>query len=441
MNVAEPRPLTVSERHRARRLAYRNAALWALGNGLGSSWLLVWLAMDLGARQIGLGLSLIRAAPQLAGLLRLGAPAMIGRLAGRKSFCIGAYLASTAVLAALPVLTVPGWLPSAGSTLIVLVGLWCTYHLLEYLGTVALWSWLGDLVPQRVRGRFLGRRERWLLVGQSIGMLASGLFVYLWSKHAPPTAGFRWLGYALPLALGTLLMALSVRPLVHMPAVVTGRIVRAGADLHAMLAPLADRRMRRLLAFGCWFSFFNGLTLPVQDSYLKQSLGLGLAVPLVLTVALRLGQLSVSPRVGRLADRLGNLPVLAVSVPLVAAGPLGYFMATPAQPWWIVGAWLLWIAYVGINVCLPNLLLKLSPRGGNTPYIATYYAVTGLALAASTICGGLLLDAWRGHSFYLPGLGVQDYWHTAFLLSWIARSLGLVVLLAVIEPAEQSPKS
>jgi len=37
--------------------------------------------------------------------------------------------------------------------------LWCTYHLLEYLGTVALWAWLADLVPLRIRGRFLGRRE------------------------------------------------------------------------------------------------------------------------------------------------------------------------------------------------------------------------------------------------------------------------------------------
>jgi hypothetical protein len=439
MNVGCCRLLSVVQRRRVRRLAYRNAAIWALGNGLANSWLLLWFAMDLGAWRIGLGLSLIRAAPHLAGLLRLGAPAMIGRLAGRKTFCISAYLASTVVLGALPVLTVPGWLPSAGATLAVLVGLWCTYHLLEYLGTVALWSWLADLVPQRVRGRFLGRRERWMLIGQALGMVASGALDYAWRAAVPPTGMFRWLGYAVPLAAGTLLMACSVWPLARVPAVATGRIIRAGADLRAMLAPLSDWRLWRLLAFGCWFSFFNGLTLPVQDSYLKKALGLALFVPLVLQVMLRIGQLAVSPWIGRMADRHGNRLVMGLSVPLIAAAPLCYFVATPSEPWWIVGAWMLWIAYVGINVGLPNLLLKVSPRGANTTYIATYYAVNGLALAASTIAGGLLFDALGGRWFYVPGLGSQDYWHAAFVGSWIARSLGLLVLWVVVEPDAEQP--
>lgn len=431
-------PLTVVQRRRGRRLAYRNAATWALGNGLANSWLLLWFAMDLGVWRVGLGVSLIRAAPHLAGLLRLGVPALIGRLAGRKTFCIAAYLASTVALGVLPLLTVPGWLPSAGSTLAVLVGLWCTYHLLEYLGTVALWSWLADLVPQRVRGRFLGRRERWMLVGQALGMIAGGTLDYAWRTCLPPTPWNRWLGYAIPLATGTLLMALSVGPLIRMPPVLTGRMIRAGADLRAMLAPLADPRLLRLLAFGCWFSFFNGLTLPVQDAYLKRGLGLALLVPLGLQVALRIGQLTVSPWVGRMADRHGSRRVMAVSVPLIAAAPLCYFVATPSQPWWIVGAWALWIAYVGVNVGLPNLLLKVSPQGANTPHIATYYAVNGLALAASTILGGLLFDALRDRSFFIPGLGTQDYWHAAFVGSWIARSLGLVVLLTVVEPDNSS---
>jgi len=30
--------------------------------------------------------------------------------------------------------------------------------------------------------------------------------------------------------------------------------------------------------------------------------------------------------------------------------------------WWFAGAWVLWIAYAGLNLCLPNLMLKLSRR-------------------------------------------------------------------------------
>jgi hypothetical protein len=50
------------------------------------------------------------------------------------------------------------------------------------------------------------------------------------------------------------------------------------------------------------------------------------------------------------------------------------------------------VAYAGLNVCLPNLMLRLSPGESNTLYIALYFTVTGLGYAASTIVSGALLD-------------------------------------------------
>ena len=117
---------------------------------------------------------------------------------------------------------------------------------------------------------------------------------------------------------------------------------------------------------------------------------------------------------------------------LVAQGPLFYFFSTPDQRWWLVGAWVVWIAYAGINVCLPNLMLKLSPGRSNTPYIAMFYAVTGLCYAANTIIGGFLLDRY-GHCTWTCFGVVLDYYEGVFLLGWIARSLGALVLLLVIE--------
>src|SRR4029079_18171319 len=72
------------------RLANANAALWAVGNGLVSTLLVIYLAYDLGAS--GLGVSLILAAPRFAGLLRLGVPAIMARLRARKAGWITADL-------------------------------------------------------------------------------------------------------------------------------------------------------------------------------------------------------------------------------------------------------------------------------------------------------------------------------------------------------------
>jgi len=56
---------------------------------------------------------------------------------------------------------------------------------------------------------------------------------------------------------------------------------------------------------------------------------------------------------------------------------LFYFLSTPQQPWWFIGASLLWIAYAGLNVGLPNLMLKLSrDPDRRVRYDAVYYGLS-----------------------------------------------------------------
>jgi len=431
LNVTD-KPLTVFQRRRARQLAYWNGAIWSIGNGLASTTLVVYLALELGAGRIGLGISLILAARHVVGVLRMGAPAMIGRLIDRRRFCLATFLLSTLVLLSLPLIAAPGRLPSAGASLGALVALWCVYHLLQYLGTIALWSWLADLVPLRIRGRFLGRRERWMVAATAVAMLASGLFAWWWKQTHPRPQW--WIAYAISAGLGSLFMIAALIPLWKMPAAVRSRVVRCGANFRETVAPLGDRRFLLLLVFGCYFSFFNGVTQSAQNIFPARVLGIGLFTMLALQTFMRGGQLSISPWLGRVADRHGNRPVMMVCLLLVAAGPLFYFLSTPEIRWWFAAAWLVWIAYAGLNVCLPNLMLKLSPGRSNTPYIALYFTVTGLCYAASTIVGGLLLDRFAESTITLFGGAEFDFYRCIFLFGWITRSLGVVVLLLVIEP-------
>ena len=140
-----PPRLRAAEIRGAMRLANANAGLWAIGNGLISTLLVIYLAADVGAE--GLAIGLILAAPRFAGVLRLGVPALVARLQRRKAICMTAYAASAVVLCAVPVVTVTAQHVSPSPALALLVAAWCVYHLLEYVGTVALWSWLGDLTP------------------------------------------------------------------------------------------------------------------------------------------------------------------------------------------------------------------------------------------------------------------------------------------------------
>ena len=415
---------------RAMRLANANAGLWAVGNGLVSTTLVLYLADGLlsgGVAAHGLAVSFILAAPRLAGLLRLGVPAAVARWRHRKALCIATFVASSAVLLVVPVLAAPGRLGPSDVAIAALVTSWCIYHLLEYFAAIALWSWLGDITPRRVRGRLLGHRERWLVVGRIGGIAASALLAILWRRLLPQAA--KWEPLALSAAAGAALMIASVVPLMLMPGVEGSASARPRAPWRTLLRALVDRRYRRLIAFICWFSTANGMTATAQSQYTIYVLGIPYVGTLSLLGMMHAGQSAIAPWMGRLVDRWGNRPVMLVSQLLVATGPLFFLFATPEWRWLLAGAYVVWIAYAGLNVGLDNIKLKLAPEDNNAPYIAMYQAASDLANGVAIIIGGLVLDRLKA-----GGSDVVMLYAAVFLAGWIGRTLAAALLARIEEP-------
>lgn len=446
MNADAVTNSTILHRRKARRLAVWNGAVWAIGNGLVSTTLIIYWAKELHATWIGLGIGLIGAAPQIVGLLRLGAPAMIARLADRKRFCIMAFLLSILPLAGIPFLGKPGLLPSPSWSLATLILLWCLHQLLQYLGMVALWSWLADAAPTRIRGRFLGWRQRWMMAGTAVAVVIAGVATTNATDPSPYIREtFRafpiWACYGIIAVLGAAFLLAALVPLEQMPACEGGRRNPGTPHLSGAsrnwIAPFRDRRFLWLLAFGCWFSFFNGITQAAQGYYPMQVLGISLFVSLSLQTLMNLGQWGVSPWLGRLADRFGNRPVMFICQLLAAAGLLFFAVATPSHWWWLIGAWTLWIAYAGLNIGLPNLLLKLAPRETNASYIAAFEAVRGMCYAVSAIAGGAILDACKDWTYPLTETRWLLFFPCLFIIGWLMRSLGALIILWIIEPQTQ----
>ena len=424
--------LNLATRHSARRLAYWNGLLWALGNGLVSATLVIYLAMDFGVgKRIGLSIGLILASQHFIGVLRIGTPALLDRLGDRRLFCSITFALSGLFLLTLPVIAAPDFLPSPEASLAALVALWGMHHLMQYLGTIAFYSWLADLVPLAIRGRFFGKRERWMVVGQAVAAIAAGLFAEWWNRHHPKPQ--QWIGYALLAGLGAIFILASAIPIWFMPGGEKSRKKAERYSWEKLLEPFQDRGFFGFLLFGFWFSFSNGLTQTLQYTYPKYVLQIVLFLMLASQTAMRLGQIGVCPYLGKAVDRFGNKSIMLICLSITAQGPLFYFFSTPDSWWWFLGSSVAWIAYAGLNIGIPNLMLKIAPRGENANYLTIYFTCTGLCYGMNTLLGGWLSDHF-GKSYWIWHGFSWDFNQTMFFLGWIARCLGIVFLFWVIEP-------
>jgi hypothetical protein len=97
--------------------------------------------------------------------------------------------------------------------------------------------------------------------------------------------------------------------------------------------------------------------------------------------------------------------------------------SSPAMKWWIAGAYVCWIAYAGLHVALPNLMLGLSRPGESAEYAASWFPWTNPAYSLSVLAGGWILD-WLGARWTpIEWLGIRiDH----FTLIFAASSLALV---------------
>ncbi|MGC3966736.1 MAG: MFS transporter [Pirellulales bacterium] len=434
----------LAEKHELRtavRRSYRAAVLWSAGNALSSGMLLVYMIRALGAS--GFQVSLLLSAPALMGLLRLFTPSLVVRLGSAKRVCLLTSWTAYLLLAAVPLVLVAfsGRLESSAgreTLLVALIALLCVHQLLEQIATVALWAWLGDFVPRRLRGRYFSRRNILQLLVLLPLFPASGYAVDYLRQHVLTTPG---LAHAAAIAVGTLLLMISLLPLVKMPvrrpglspSDHVGKSQPSPAELlRQTLAPLRQRSSRRLLLYGCWFSLANGLFSTAQNIFPKAVLGLELTAMNLMQATMRLGQVGVSSIAGPVSDRRGNRPVLVVCQLLVGTAPLFYLAAVPQHPYLLYGAWILWSAYAGINICLPNLTMRLAPPGEHTAHLAAYQALTSVFLTVGTLIGGWWFDRHVRSTWLVAGWSLDRY-TLSFLLAWILRTAGAAIVATVPE--------
>lgn len=312
-----------------------------------------------------------------------------------------------------------------GTVVIVLIT-----HILASLGSASWFSWMAVLVPRRLRGRFFGTRNSAANLVNLIGVPLLGLGISTWQ-------GGPIQGYGIALALGIVAGLISlvfqfsmadVNPQAPLPG---SKVI---GNQEAVKSATKWYKNANFLTFLVYFSlwmFTVNLSAPFFNLYLLDNLHLDVSLVTLYGSLTAGANLLMLVLWGKLADRIGNRPILLTVGILAAVMPL-FWLGVGGQT---TDLWL-WLplihlftgaTWAAIDLCSNNIQMSVAPAKSQTVYFAIASAVAGVTGALGTATGGFLaqLSSLGG----LPGL---------FALSAVLRLLALLPLLFVQEQRSRS---
>lgn len=407
---------------------------------------LTLFAQKLGASNFQFGL--LAALPFVASLMSVPGSLLIESTGNRKQVFLWSFYFQRAMWFLIGL--APFWMmtrygaASAGGALAVFLGLIFVMYAVGAMGGPAWVSWMADVVPPRLNGKYFSRRRQW----GNLTAIPAAIVVGWFLDHCVPGDNLSILRWCAILFLCCAVCGLTdIHLFQYVPAVPKPR-QQASRVLAALKEPLANRQFLRYSAFVGVLTFAVNLLGQFATLYLLEQVGVtNMAVQMILVVAPMIGQLLVLGVWGRAADRMGKRPLLVLaSTGLVPVG-IAWCFVTPGRVWLgyllsALGAAL----WTGIEVVNLNLILETSgakgPRQGGSSYAAVNSVIINVAGCLGGLTAGILAQLLREwHWQPLPGWKTLRFYDVLFIASGFVRLGAAMIFIPLLdEPAARTTR-
>lgn len=394
--------LSQQDVRRSLRLMTWDSVLAGAMFSLGSGGFMAAYALALGANNLQVGI--LAALPPVSQAMQLPAILLVEKLRVRKAIGLPSWF--LAQLMWLPIAAVPFVLDAPGSAAIAaVIVLLALRGLFTSVLVTSQTSWMRDLVPQNMLGRFYSARLTMMTVAVVLVGLGGSLFVTWWQGTAPPDQAIfaysfllfgGWLAFGL---VGPALAGFSREPLMP-PAPGDDR-----SALSIILEPLRDANFRSLLRFLIFWNFALNLAVPFFAVYMLTRLGFSLPMVIGFTMLSQISNVLFARVWGAMADRFGIKTVLSLAASLYLLVIIGWVFTTNPDrhllsiPLLVVLHVFAGVGAAGVLLTIETIALKTAPQGKATPYIGIAAVTTGVGAGAGPIVGGALGDLFSGHLF------------------------------------------
>ena len=383
-------------------------------------------------------------------------------------------------------------------TLLVITASW----FLQALAVPAWLTWMGVLVPRRLRGRYFAYRERAAMGIQILAVLSFGLAIDLVDPASPNGELTRlWIACGI-VALGAVCGLVDILAFRSVPEVLPPRHAGPATDapdrfgppgaktaqlpklpiLQFVLGPLKDHTFRSYVLYGATMTF--SVTVGVWFYWLNALDNLGFSnfgVNALFLVVSPLAGMWAIGRWGKAIDRWGRRPVLILCTAGAAVGAAFWLVLAPdlpapgfavnglawvasclgglvGRPEWghavaaapltayalaTVACALGGAAWAGINLAQTGIVLGFADGSGQSRYVAASSVLIGVGGVLGGLVGGAIAHATDGLQEGPVRLGpfLWNNWHLTFAASLVARLVAIRWLVGMPEPGAVRARS
>lgn len=278
-------------------------------------------------------------------------------------------------------------------------------------------NWLMGLIEDRSRGIFTAHKEIVSLLGGMLFTFLTGTII----DHLDTTGNVRLsfiFGSAALFAL-MLLHTLSLLPVKEKPSVSAA----SGGDLRSLLS---NRRYVRIVPVILIWNIANSCATPFFGAYQIKELGFSMTFISVLSILYSLVRVSVSPLLGRYADRTSFSRMVLLCFGLSAAGSFVSCFTVPSNGkiLYTITHCLNALAMAGINSSLTNLVYDCVQGDNRRSALAISSALSG-------VCGFGTTCLMSPIVAYIQSQGNQ-FWGLHLYPTQFASAIAFSIMLMLI---------
>ncbi|HEY5585445.1 MAG TPA: MFS transporter [Ruminiclostridium sp.] len=356
---------------------------------LTSGAFLVGYASYLGANDQFNGI--IMALPLLTCVLQMFSPLFLEKLASRKKLIIALcffYRILLGLMVLIPIIT-----DNKSARLLLLGVMYFTaYSAVSFINPAA-GSWIISLVPEKIRGRYFGLRDMFILSSSAVLSLVMGGVLDAFRSQSRVLLGFI---VVFSIALVVVVLNFLVLRKIKEPAIVP---LKQSLNLKIMLAmPLRNEQFRKVVILNIVWNLTAQIAIPFFSVYMVTGLKLSYTFIMVAGIIMSFSQALSAKIWGKLSDKFGWEVTTVSSIGMIGVCHIMWMFVNHSTYLLLIPIIqiIAGIAWAGINLSLFNIQFKYAPQEGRTIFIGFNAALGGLSGFLSALIGATLIGALSG---------------------------------------------